>query len=320
MEYLAANSKEIGAVLLDLSFTTNNYEGVEALHSIKKSYTLLPVIILTGSQSEKDMAMAVNCMRDGAFNYLSKMNFDPVSLFKMLRVAVNQYQANLELERHTSLKEEYRSKIHLYEQMSQATEMILKNILKDKLMFVPTFESRIKEFKSFYEKIGAKEKSEGQIDDPFTRFSDLAGLRVVFYNSMDMQKAVLLLQESDDFIDIETGSKLVADDKSKIYGYRAVHFDVKINPEKRLHLEEYKVLSNIPCEIQFKTIFAHSWSKVYHALSYKQIDEIKLTPDEEQQLGEDFKEAATQLESIEQHITDLCSKYFPKSKSTPNAF
>jgi len=319
LAYLETNENEVAAVLLDLSFTPNNYEGVDALKNIKKNNALLPVIMLTGSQSEKDMAMAVNCMRDGAFNYVGKSNFDPASLFQMLKVAVSQYQVSAELLRHTALKEDYRNKITAHEKMLYTTEMILHNILKDKLMFAPTFEGRIKTFKSFYDKIKQKEQKEGFIADPFTRFTDLVGLRVIFYNAVDMQKAVELLQAADDFVDVKKGGSVVADDKSKSYGYRAFHFDVKLNEPKRLHLKEYEMLSNIPCEVQFKTIFAHSWSKVYHALSYKQMDEMDLSIEEQQNLDTDFKEAAKNLESIEQQITDLCRKHHPKTKSIPNA-
>lgn len=317
--YLQENENEIGAVLLDLSFTPNNYEGIEALQQIKNINTLLPVIMLSGSQSEKDMTMAVACMREGAFNYVVKTNFDLISLFQMLKVAVSQYQSNTEVERHTALKEQYRSKHAAYQKMLYTTEMILQNILKDKLMFPPTFEGRVKEFKSFYEKVKQKETKEGFIAEPFKRIKDLAGLRVIFYNAVDLQKAVDFLQTANDFIDAKNGSNLVADDKSKTYGYRAVHFDLKLNDKKRLHLEEYQMLSEITCEVQFKTIFAHSWSKVYHALSYKQVGEMQLTPEGKENLDIDFKEAAKNLESIEQQITDLCAKYHPNTKTFPNA-
>lgn len=319
LEFLAVNENNIGAMLLDLSFSPNNYEGFEALQKVKGNNTLLPVVMLSGSQSEKDMTQAIACLREGAFNYVVKTNFDLFSLFQMLKIAVSQYQANIESERQSTLKEEYRNRIVVFEKMLYTTEMILQNILKGKLMFPPTFEKRVKDFTSFYEKTKQKEQKEGLISDPFARFTDVAGLRVIFYNAVDLQKAVDLLKATDDFIDVKTGSTLVADDKSKTYGYRAVHFDVKLNEKKRLYLEEYQVLSNIPCEVQFKTIFAHSWSKVYHALSYKQMDEMKLTLGAQIQLDMDFKEAAKNLESIEQQITDLCVKYHPKAKSIPNA-
>jgi len=317
LDFLNENHKNIGAVILDIIFPGNETQGPDALIEIKRKYNLLPVIMLTGSDSETDIEIAVNCMKIGASNYVGKTKFNPIYLFQVVQSAFQQYQINLEIERHKVLKEEYSSKKSVYEKMLYTTEMIIENILNDKLMFPPTYEKRVKEFKSFYEKLKNKEKSEGFIAYPFERITDIAGLRIIFYNAADLQKAVDSLKESNDFYDI-TGGDLIADDKSKTFGYRAVHFDVKLNAEKRLHLEEYQGLSNIPCEVQFKTIFAHSWSKVHHALSYKEIGEIQLTPEDQQKLNEDFKETAKNLENIEQKITALCEKYYSNTKSNPN--
>lgn len=314
LEYLNANEKTVCAVLLDLSFTPNNFEGVETLHQIKKNHLLLPVIILTGGVSENELKIAMECVQKGAFNYIKKNELNLDSLFHILKFAVTQYQEKVESERYNSLKEEFRLKVISYEKMLYTTELILKNLLAEKLMFTPTFEKRVKEFKSFYNKLKQKEEAEGFISDPFKRIIDIAGLRVIFYNAVDLQIADEILKSSDDFLDMKNGGILSADDKIKTDGYRAKHFDIKLNPSKRLHLVEYVGLSDIPCEVQLKTIFAHSWSKVHHALSYKENDSTKLSSEDHNQLNVDFIEAAKNLESIEQQITDICEKYYPSTK------
>jgi ppGpp synthetase/RelA/SpoT-type nucleotidyltranferase/CheY-like chemotaxis protein len=315
ISYLEKSHNEIDAVVLGLSFTPNNYEGLTALKQIQRFNELLPVIMLIEKQS--DTQIVANCLKEGAFHFVSRMNFDSISLFNILAVAITQYQSKSKSERFKALEREFERKTIAYEKMLYTTEMILQNMLNGKLMFNPTFENRVKEFQSFYNKIVKKEKVEGFIADPFKRFSDMAGLRVIFYNKVDLQTAVDLLVSSNDFVDVKKGGNPIADDKSKSQGYRAVHFDIQLNEEKRLHLEEYKMLMNIPCEVQFKTVFAHSWSKVYHALSYKENTEIKLSTEEQQQLDVNFREAASKLQSIEQQITDLCT-IFHLSKH-PNA-
>lgn len=319
LTYLKVHYKNIGAVILDIGFPEMELQGIDALIQIKSNYTFLPVIMLTGGDSEKDIETVVACMKVGAANYVGKAKLNPIYLFQVIQSAFQQYQTNLETERHKILEEEYRNIYSVYEKMLYTTEMIIKNILNSKLMFPPTFEGRVKTFKSFYDKLKDKEIIEGFIEDPFKRITDIAGLRVIFYNAVDLQNAVELLKVANDFLDNKEGSSLIPDDKSKSFGYRAVHFDVKLNAAKRLHLEEYQVLSNIPCEVQFKTIFAHSWSKVHHALSYKEIGEMKLTLDDQQKLDEDFIESAKKLESIEQQITALCAKNYPNIKSFTNA-
>jgi len=311
LSFLQSNINEIGAVLLDLSFSQNEYEGVGALREIKENFALLPVVVLPETYSAKDIEVAINCIQTGAFHYVVKKDFNPASLFQILKVAVSQYAFNINSYRYNALKEEYRNRIYVFEQMLQTTEMILKNTIQDKVMFTPTFEKRIKGFNSFYDKVLKKEKIEGILSDPFSRITDIVGLRVIFYNSADLLYAIDLLTNTNDFINIKSKACVAGDYKLKAYGYRAVHFDVNINPEKRLHLEEYRVLRDVSCEIQFKTIFAHSWSKVYHALSYKDNGLMKISGEVKKMLEFDFQEVAKNLETLEQQVTTLCKKYFP---------
>jgi len=315
LEEFHKKQESIGAILLDLSFTPGNYEGVKGLEQIKSINSLIPVIIFTGSASDKDLDMAVKCMANGAFNYVLKKN-DPSSLLKMLEVAIKQYEINADNTRQAKLKEEFTEKISSYSKMLHTTEMIVSDLLKGQMIFPPTFEKRVKEFNSFYSKLLSKEEKEGKISEPFKRLTDVAGMRVIFYNAIDLEKAVLLLQASNDFISIDGVRSIQADDKTNTFGYRAVHFDVKVNPTKRLHLKEYDGIEEIPCEIQFKTIFAHSWSKVHHAFSYKQNGTVALDTETQMMLNEDFIVAAKNLEDIENQITILCRKY-AEATNTP---
>jgi len=141
---------------------------------------------------------------------------------------------------------------------------------------------------------------------------------VIFYNATDLEKAVEIIKSSKDFLAIDGSSSIVADDKTNTFGYRAVHFDLKINPALRLHLKEYEGIDDIPCEIQFKTIFAHSWSKFHHAFSYKQNGTVALNAETQMMLNEDFNVAAKNLEDIENQITALCKKYADATNNFPN--
>lgn len=216
--------------------------------------------------------------------------------------------------RYKSLKEQFAAKRKLYQSMLEAAQMIVKNILKDELMFQPEFQYRIKDFESFYQKIARKEEKEETICEPFERFCDVAGLRVIFYNSDDLEKAVKLVEDSGDFVNFSDGKRLKGDDKSKAYGYRAVHLDAKLNPEKRCHLKEYSDLEHISCEMQFTTVFAHAWSKTHHALSYKDGREVGLSEEKQTELNNAFIVAAASLKRIEDEITNLTKDFYPTKK------
>jgi len=318
IEYFRANQDSVGAILLDLSFTQGNYEGVEGLVQIRTINQLVPVIILTGGNSKNELNKAVECMQKGAYHYFLKGELDIPTLFLTITKAIQQYDINEENERHSKLKEEFISKLPTYNKMLNTTEIIISNLLNGAMMLPPTIEGRVKEFKSFYYKLLSKEKKEGKISEPFKRITDIAGFRVIFYNAMDLEKAVEIIKSSKDFLAIDGSSSIVADDKTNTFGYRAVHFDLKINPALRLHLKEYKGIDDIPCEIQFKTIFAHSWSKVHHAFSYKQNGTVALNAETQKMLNEDFNVAAKNLEDIENQITTLCKKYADATNNFPN--
>jgi len=294
MSILESN-KFIGAIVLSSSF-------LGALGQINQVSPMLPVFILVPGHSDSDIKAAVSALRNGAHNFMARTSFDAPALFQMMQVAISLYRDNMINRRYAQLKEHYLSYYPLYQQMLQVSEMILINLLKGQLMFPPTAERRVKDFPSLYQKLQLKEAIEGSINDPFSRFSDIAGLRLIFYNSDDMQTAGKILQASDDFISSRTGKAVTGDDRSKRYGYRAVHYDVQINPSKRQYLEEYRQLGGVSCEIQFKTIFAHAWSKINHLLAYKQ--ETK-----PYQLANGFEEKAKSLEVIEQQMNDLCKQY-----------
>ncbi|HEY6096639.1 MAG TPA: sigma 54-interacting transcriptional regulator, partial [Candidatus Deferrimicrobium sp.] len=59
--------KEAAAVVLDLSMP--HLDGIELLGRLKERYPELPVIVMTG---HNEVAMAVECMKAGAFDYLVK--------------------------------------------------------------------------------------------------------------------------------------------------------------------------------------------------------------------------------------------------------
>lgn len=219
-----------------------------------------------------------------------------------------------EQSRYRSLKEQFAAKRGLYKSMIEASQMIVRNILRDKLMFQPEYQSRIKDFESFYKKILRKEENEETICEPFERFCDVAGLRVIFYNSDDLEKAVKLVEDSGDFVNFSDGKKLKGDDKSKAYGYRAVHLDAKLNPKKRCELKEYSDLRQISCEMQFTTVFAHAWSKTHHALSYKDDRDASLSEEKQKELDNAFTVAAANLEDIEKKITRLTKEFYPKKR------
>lgn len=90
----------LDAVLLDLAFPDGGLQGKEGLRQIKEDYPHLPVLILTSSGAAEDIRTAVECVRNGAYDYFPKDRLDPQQLFLQTKQAVEQERRE---ERHQAV-------------------------------------------------------------------------------------------------------------------------------------------------------------------------------------------------------------------------
>ena len=316
---IAGGRKTMSALLLVASYIA----GIKKVFHFLAPDDLINQQKITGEDIPKGAISVIKLPHlqiDRLLDYLvqyadEEKRFDSVlSLVQQLKTeelfnTVNQYFT--ERVALAKLKEAYRSRVPLLQRMITATETILQHLLQDKLMIKPDFEKRVKTFESFYKKKRDFEKDGGVFEESsFERLTDLAGVRVIFYNRTDMEKAVTLLGGSGDFIDFKKGGIPIADEKKEQYEYRAIHYDVVLNPEKRAKLPEYCMLDKVPCEVQFKTIFAHSWSKVEHKIRYKEVEEKTLTSQQRNAIDKELVAAGSYLEEAEAKLTTMCNRYF----------
>ena len=166
----------------------------------------------------------------------------------------------------------------------------------------PVFEKRVKSFESIINKIVKKGENKEAVIDPFVRFKDLAGVRVICYFSEDAKDVCKIIKENNDFNIIQPKRKTEA------FGYNAEHFIVTLKGN-RTRLVEYQKLKNIKCEIQVKTIFSHAWSQLDHRLVYKS-EEYKSFDDKTKNFIEKvFTAGSSQLKSAEREFSKI-KKYY----------
>ncbi|MCK9235118.1 MAG: type IV secretion system DNA-binding domain-containing protein [Bacteroidales bacterium] len=99
LKLLGENPDAMDAVLLDIAFGQNEMQGLEALKEIKQMYPYLPVIMLTGSDQTTDLHKVVECMRNGAYDYVGKQHLDPDQLFKVLYEAIHKSRQQYRFEK-----------------------------------------------------------------------------------------------------------------------------------------------------------------------------------------------------------------------------
>jgi two-component system NtrC family response regulator len=110
-------------VLLDQRLPDIN--GIEVLKNIKSINPIIPVIIITAFANIKD---AVNAMKEGAFNYLTKP-VDPDELSLILKNAVETLFLKREnIELRESLREKYRYEKIVY--TSGAMEEVMSEVMR----------------------------------------------------------------------------------------------------------------------------------------------------------------------------------------------
>lgn len=136
---------------------------------------------------------------------------------------------------------------------------LLQNLDQEKIK-VHMLLHRIKELDSLREKAqrqGAK--------DPLRDIHDLIGLRVVCLFRSDVLKVLDIVRRSFEIVEEENKE---SESEKRVFDYMAVHVIAKIKPEDAS--SDFGAISQIPFEIQVRTIGEDAWAAVSHHLAYKQ--------------------------------------------------
>ncbi|MCD0419758.1 hypothetical protein LOC51_21295 [Rubrivivax sp. JA1024] len=99
------------------------------------------------------------------------------------------------------------------------------------------------------------------------RISDLIGIRVVLYYQSDIDLVAQVLTRELEKIS-ETDKIKSLDQLDGVFGYRARHFDVRLNEDRR-HKSEYRRYSDLQFEVQVRTVVQDAWSVLDHQIKYK---------------------------------------------------
>jgi putative GTP pyrophosphokinase len=163
------------------------------------------------------------------------------------------------------IKHRYDELIPLYKRLGENVRSALIQFLEDRKIDYLDVEFRVKDFKSFYEKIERK-----NYRNPFEEINDICGLRIINYYPSDLMKITEVIQsEFDVSISVDKQDEL-EDDK---FGYRSYHYIVTLK-EEWMSAPNYRGLSKLIFEIQARTILMHGWASINHKLLYKHETDI----------------------------------------------
>lgn len=161
----------------------------------------------------------------------------------------------------SALRTEYERKAKFFEQLKDVAHYELITGIKREKIDIHWIFARIKDFSSVIDKIQRK-----GIKDPFTEIRDFVGLRVVCLFLNDLQEISDIIKNTFEVLEEENK---IDDARAEIFGYILPQFKVKLKDISTAD-PEYKVIKNMPFEIQVRTIAQDAWASISHHLEYKQ--------------------------------------------------
>ena len=187
----------------------------------------------------------------------------------------NSTEETFDFETHRlTATDKYRQVRRLYGKFANVIKSILEASFIDSSVSYHKIESRAKELDSFSKKaIKSEEKNPNKprYNKPMEEITDLAGVRVItfFPKELDLVDKCI----GNNFQVVEKTDKSEQLEEEGKFGYKSIHYLVKMKPE-RLVLPEYKNFSELIAEIQARTILQHAWAEMEHDIQYKSVNVI----------------------------------------------
>lgn len=147
-----------------------------------------------------------------------------------------------------------------YTRLADNVEQALVQFLGDNKVSSFDVEKRVKEEKSFLEKVFRK-----TYDEPFEQVEDIAGVRVICYYNEDLEQIDRIIKDQFVVLSYSNKSQELGEDQ---FGYTSNHYVVQLNQDW-LQAPNYRGLDGLKIEIQVRTILMHAWAAISHKLLYK---------------------------------------------------
>jgi len=156
--------------------------------------------------------------------------------------------------------EEYDRRIPLYREFAKYLDKSLRRLIKHNKIKIHSLTFRIKTLDSFLGKIQRK-----QFTNPFDQVHDIIGLRIVCLFLSDINVIGNILKKE---FDVFEEDNKIFDTEFSLFGYMSLHL------KARLDSTDKKEFSDIPFEIQVRTIAQDAWASISHHLDYKKKADI----------------------------------------------
>jgi putative GTP pyrophosphokinase len=161
------------------------------------------------------------------------------------------------------LEEEYETLRSSYEKLVDEVMYVLRQSIRSsdiKMHSLASRKTKIKTFESFYGKVISKRN----VQRPFEKVEDIAGVRATCLYRSDLEKLGKLIFDKFDVVRADTSRTRT----EMPFGYSSDHYIVKLS--RKCKGPRYDDIKNLKCEIQVRTLLMYAWASVSHHLQYKQ--------------------------------------------------
>lgn len=162
------------------------------------------------------------------------------------------------------LIEKFESQKVIYEAFEKKCVGIVTELLMAYKLKYHVIESRVKETKSFRDKIERKIAENEEING-IQDITDILGLRIITYYEDFVDEIVNMLKQE---FKVDVKNSVDKRNKDDRFGYSSVHLILELN-EERTGLFENHRFNGLKFEIQIRSLLQHAWAVVSHELKYK---------------------------------------------------
>jgi ppGpp synthetase/RelA/SpoT-type nucleotidyltranferase len=157
---------------------------------------------------------------------------------------------------------EYDKRVAGYKDLAELVQYVIStNIMKIK---IHSLSHRIKDLNSLIDKARRK-----KIENPFSDIHDIVGFRIVCLFLSDLEKIGEIIRGK---FDVFEEDDKINQSELNIFGYMSLHFKAKLRDNDVRTSDS--VISNLPFEIQVRTIAQDAWAAISHYLDYKKKSDI----------------------------------------------
>lgn len=167
-----------------------------------------------------------------------------------------------------SIIEDYDHECEGYSALADRIEQLIGELLSAKKLRVHSVTTRVKAKDSLRNKLIAEPGKYSGLK----QVTDVCGARIITYFEDEVDKIAALI-ENEFLVDPDNSiDKRQTLDVDR-FGYASVHYVVRLHP-RRANLSEYERFTEMPFEVQIRSILQHAWAEIEHDLQYKSKESV----------------------------------------------